>query len=150
MQDPGFFNFSIPREPGFRYTFTRSMRKALIIALASMYLLVSSGIVVNMHYCMGKLASLGIGHHDSKTCSSCGMDNNGCCKDEIKVVKLQDNQETTAGFTAVPKMEAEQISWVLPITTTWDPEQGAVRHFAHAPPETDAHSLQTLYCVFRI
>lgn len=126
------------------------MKKALVIALASMYLLVSSGVVVNMHYCMGKLASMGIGHHDSKSCSTCGMDNNGCCKDEVKVVKIQDNQETTAGFTAIPKMEAEQLAWSAPVSSSVSVEQATVRHFAHAPPDADGHSLQTLYCVFRI
>ena len=126
------------------------MKKALVIALASMYLLVSSGVVVNMHYCMGKLASLGIGHHDSKTCDKCGMDNTGCCKDEVKVVKIQDNQESSAGFTAVPKMEAEHLTWALPQAASLAVEKATVRHFAHAPPDGGGHSLHALYCVFRI
>jgi len=126
------------------------MKKALIIALASMYLLVSSGVVVNMHYCMGKLASLGIGHHDSKSCSKCGMDNTGCCKDEVKVVKIQDNQEAAAGFTAIPKMEAEPLDWIALMSTARLAGKAPVRHFAHAPPDEDGRSLQSLFCVFRI
>jgi hypothetical protein len=148
--DPRFFNVSIRTIRGKRYTFVSGMKKALVIALASMYLLVSSGVVVNMHYCMGKLASLGIGHHDSKSCSTCGMDNNGCCKDEVKVVKIQDNQEAAAGFTAIPKMVAEPIDWTSLVSMARLAETAPAHHFAHAPPEGDGRSAQSLLCVFRI
>ena len=126
------------------------MRKALVIALASVYLLVSSGVVVNMHYCMGKLATLGIGHHDSKTCEKCGMDNNGCCKDEVRVVKIQDNQESSAGFTAVPKIEATPVARPIEGSSGSYTKGSSIMQFAHAPPPGYGHGFQAFYCVFRI
>jgi hypothetical protein len=126
------------------------MKKALVIALASVYLLVSSGVVVNLHYCMGKLSSMGLIHHDSKTCGNCGMDNNGCCKDEIKVVKIQDNQDLGAGFPSIAKAEAVPPvhSFIADLTLSAQRSTKPVR--SHSPPPAPGPSRQSLLCTFRI
>ena len=56
-----------------------------------------------MHYCMGELADWGIGHNNSKTCAGCGMDktdekNNGCCKDEHKLIKNDTDQKIIESY----------------------------------------------------
>ena len=48
----------------------------------------SSGTVLSMHFCMGSFASLKIGFSEKQGCDKCGMDNKGCCHDDIKVIKL--------------------------------------------------------------
>lgn len=48
----------------------------------------SSGTVLSMHFCMGSFASVRVGHSDKKGCDKCGMENKGCCHDDIKVIKL--------------------------------------------------------------
>jgi hypothetical protein len=126
------------------------MKKLLVIALASIYLLVSSGVVVNLHYCMGKLSSMGLIHHDSKTCGNCGMDNNGCCKDEVKVVKLQDNQDLAAGFLAIPKLEAIQPTYPAVVSQTVIERHAAAFANSHSPPPGKGNSVQSFYCIFRI
>ena len=51
-----------------------------------------SGTVMSMHYCMGSLASMQIGHEDELECAKCGMKNSGCCHDDVKVVKIDNAQ----------------------------------------------------------
>lgn len=51
----------------------------------------SSGTVLSLHYCMGDFASVSIGHKDKKGCYKCGMENKGCCHDDVKVIKLDNN-----------------------------------------------------------
>ncbi len=48
--------------------------------------------MVSMHYCMNSFESVQVGAASSDKCGKCGMhteDSNGCCRDEVKVVKLQ-------------------------------------------------------------
>ena len=68
------------------------MKKLLISIAVISYLVVSTGVVVNLHYCMNRLASLDFYGAEKKLCARCGMDihlGKGCCRDEVKVVKLQ-------------------------------------------------------------
>lgn len=73
------------------------MRQVLVIILSIFYLLSSSGFTMYEHYCMGELAQASISDNifDNDRCSKCGMENkkgedNGCCKDEQKFVKTDD------------------------------------------------------------
>ena len=80
--------------PDFQLTFALSMKKAVIAILALLYIVTASGIVVNLHYCMGKLASVEYGIDTHETCGKCGMkDTPGCCETESKVVKVQDEHQ---------------------------------------------------------
>lgn len=68
------------------------MKRFLVLCLALVYLAVSSGFTVHVHYCMGHLvgASLMGSERDDHTCSRCGMEKkrgNKCCHDEHKVFK---------------------------------------------------------------
>jgi len=56
------------------------------------YLGVTTGVVINFHYCMEKLASAKLFDTKSKKCGKCGMhmeDSDGCCRDEVKIVKMK-------------------------------------------------------------
>jgi hypothetical protein len=70
------------------------VKKFVITILAFLYLGLASGVVMNMHYCMGKLSSVDYGYNEHDHCDECGMaKNDGCCNTELKVVKLQDSHE---------------------------------------------------------
>ena len=81
------------------------MKKFLATILAFIYLSTSIGATVHLHYCMGRLVSWGLLHHESKNCMTCGMpkkvDNKqhyitaskGCCKDEQKEIKTDKDQK---------------------------------------------------------
>ena len=75
------------------------MKKLFVAILALLYISTSSGAVVHLHYCMGKLAGWGFGDNKSKACGGCGMEktdekDNGCCKDEHKFLKTTQTKKS--------------------------------------------------------
>lgn len=71
------------------------MKKLLAAVLLFVYALVSTGFVVSVHYCMDKLNGVQLGDTSRDTCGKCGMalkDANGCCKENVKVYKMQTDQ----------------------------------------------------------
>ena len=73
------------------------MKKFLVTILALVYLASSSGAVVNLHYCMGKLKSWDLSHTSKNTCGNCGMEkaNKSCCHDEQKQLQTAKDQQLT-------------------------------------------------------
>jgi hypothetical protein len=68
------------------------MKKAVALILLLVYFVVSTGFTVNLHYCMDRFHSWELGASEQDACATCGMktsDSNGCCRDEVKTVKLQ-------------------------------------------------------------
>ena len=86
------------------------MKKLLTTALAIIYLSSSIGATLHLHYCMGRIISWGFINHESKNCTTCGMpkginssdftiSKEGCCKDESKFIKTDNDQKPSqAGF----------------------------------------------------
>ncbi len=78
------------------------MKKFLLSILAIIYLGISTGVTLHIHYCMGKLVDIGLVSKSNNRCDKCGMvkvnNHKGCCHDEQKVVKIQQDQNnaTTA------------------------------------------------------
>jgi hypothetical protein len=129
------------------------MKKIFITIIVLAYFMVSTGIVVSFHYCMDRLQSVQLGDNHSDNCSDCGMpkkDNKGCCKDEIKVLKLQMSHTApkalTAGLSFLPALPVIPVNFLTaPIFTS--PEKTS--SVAHSPPP----GRQDTYlrnCVFRI
>jgi hypothetical protein len=138
--------------PAKQTIFVPVMRKALVISLALVYFAVSSGVVVNLHYCMGKLAGTELGHSSvSDTCGKCGMERDGdCCKDEVKLVKA----DITANFVN-SFMHAGKADITLPDHQQFDYtfsyfNQGRIYSSIHAPPLVSDIPLYIKNCVFRI
>lgn len=118
------------------------------------YLAFSCGVVVNFHYCMDRLASTQFFGGEDRLCGKCGMhsdDSNGCCRDEFKVVKIQDDQQKT---------QAIEFNGIAPeITTTFTssflvmPFQNADllrHHHNHSPPLLSQQDTYLRNGVFRI
>ncbi|MEJ7586325.1 MAG: hypothetical protein WKI04_02065 [Ferruginibacter sp.] len=68
------------------------MKKILIAIIAMLYMGVSSGIAMEIHYCMGKRAGIDFYSDKKEKCSKCGMNSKktGCCSDEYKFLKLNE------------------------------------------------------------
>ena len=127
------------------------MKKLSIAILAIIYLGVSSGIAMNIHYCMGKLYSVDLMHSNDK-CSKCGMKNskNSCCNDKFKIVKLTDSH----------KIISNDINIFTPVAIHYNPKSifDANLHNAqiitlfnnHSPPISLGISLSILNSIFRI
>ena len=88
------------------------MKKLLATILAVVYLSASVGASLHLHYCMDKLVDWKLWSNGNKedACSSCGMAkteaNNGCCKDEHKVMKLKDDHRAADGYHAMQLLPA--------------------------------------------
>ena len=80
------------------------MKRFFAFILLLTYAVTSTGTTVQMHYCMGEPSSVKWdARSGKKTCGKCGMKKqkqkrNGCCKDEHKWVKLQDDQKASTAF----------------------------------------------------
>ena len=61
------------------------------------YFAFACGVVVNFHYCMDRYDSYSLYKAKSDWCPKCHMHTGtrGCCHDEVKVVKLQDDHQTS-------------------------------------------------------
>lgn len=76
------------------------MKKLFISLFAVIYLVIASGMVMNIHYCMGNITSVTFNHerdNDDGNCNKCGMDKteNHCCTNDTQFVKIIDAQQIT-------------------------------------------------------
>lgn len=69
------------------------MKKNLsILLIAFIYLIISSGVYISMHYCGGKLKnfSLAYAHADDGCCCGSKEKNKNCCKEKTLYIKVKD------------------------------------------------------------
>lgn len=140
------------------------MKKFLVTILALVYLTASVGATVNMHYCMDKLVAWGLGQEKpgKKSCPYCGMaktsqdkhcgkESKGCCKDEQKIVKLENDQKISDASFQFSQVPFESIS---PVFSDYSFEyvSSLTEEYplSHAPPRTQNVALFVLNCDFRI
>jgi hypothetical protein len=89
----------------------------LFFILSLLYLTASTGADLHLHYCMGHLSDWSIWiNNDEKKCSKCGMekqeeDDNGCCRDEQKWVKIEDDQKANL-IIEPPSLTSEDINYL--------------------------------------
>ena len=77
------------------------MKRLLTFLVAVFYLGVSSGIALQVHYCMDEVAAFTLMPAASDKCDTCGMKDNSCCRDEVTFIKLQDaHKQPVTGFEA--------------------------------------------------
>lgn len=75
------------------------MKKLFVTILALLYLGISTGAPLHLHYCMGKLVEMQLYGENGKPCD-CGSKQKNvckkdCCKHEQKLVKLEKDQKIT-------------------------------------------------------
>lgn len=134
------------------FNFTFRMKKFFLAILTMMYMTVTSGIAMEIHYCMGKKAGMDFYGNATDKCGSCGMTENksGCCHDEHQFYKLSDwhkNITNDINFSAIEIAVANEYpfySWQLPAFAA-----NAVSN-NHSPPECTRPSACVLNCTFRL
>lgn len=128
------------------------MKKVYTGILAILYLAVSSGIAMEIHYCMGKKAGIEFYGSSSEKCGKCGMDDKttGCCHDEFKFYKIHDSHYSSYNdiqLTANDPVIAHNYSlfpWQIPAGN----ELATVSD--HSPPDHTGPSACIRNCVFRL
>ena len=114
---------------------------------------VSSGVAMEIHYCMGEHAGADLyGSSDGK-CGRCGMkeqNKSGCCHDDHQFYKLNDSHKKSVSEfnfeTGEPALESSYViyDWLLPATTT----SAVIAN--HSPPLFSRPPARILHGVFRI
>lgn len=127
------------------------MKKIITAILAFLYLGVSSGIAMEIHYCMGEKTGIEFFGGDNEKCSKCGMkEKKGCCTDEHKFYKLNDSHKSVSNDA---KLNAPVvfISNTFPVFNCLPATSAAKNNTAsHSPPIHNKPSACILNCVFRI
>jgi len=129
------------------------MKKVLTILVLLTYFAVSTGFVVNLHYCMDRFHSWELGHSEKDLCDTCGMESgkSKCCHDEFKVVKLQNDQAPAQYAVFAFSVPAEVPSFTSlylipdtrPVALPAAPAKGP-------PPLLKGQDTHVFHCVFRI
>jgi hypothetical protein len=130
------------------------MKKISISILLVCYFAVSSGIVVNFHYCMNKLASTEFFATEGKKCGKCGMNmhkGKGCCHDEVKVIKMGGDQKVTAAVNYdFASLATDAILPSAFIATSFYNTPVPNNYNNHSPPLRTGQDIYIQNCVFRI
>ena len=131
------------------------MKKLVVILLLFVYGVTTVGATVHLHFCMNKFVGWDFSENENRTCSKCGMKDvaikKGCCKDEHKQLKIDnDHQKSTVTFLT-NELAAPIILSILPIHTF--AILGQKLHLAtyNLPPHTPPiQRLHILYCTYLI
>jgi hypothetical protein len=129
------------------------MKKIIVAILAILYMGMSSGIAMDIHYCMGKETGVDFyskGTEDSK-CDKCGMKHmKGCCGETHKFYKLTNSHKSVSndinfGTTIVAILTTFPLSgYYLPITIAAQTANN------YSPPDYARPSYCIMNSVFRI
>lgn len=119
--------------------------------MAFVYIVVASGVAVNIHYCMGKLTGVDYSYNNDGTCGKCGMKNKkGCCHNDFKIVKISDDQQlakVNIDFSQAPIL---LHSFVADFSQPLQGKENFLSLLYHSPPDFKAASVYLYNCVFRI
>lgn len=128
------------------------MKKGIASILFIFYFAFSSGVVINLHYCMNKFDSSKFGAEKSKLCGKCGMhtdDSNRCCHDVVKVIKIQDDQQVSSTNVKFTSPEATVIVHTYSTDELINNNVNDFTFSNHSPP-LNKQDTYLLNCVFRI
>jgi hypothetical protein len=157
----GMYDFNqlvnLPGSPHFSrlscYLYSVIMKKIIAFITFLCYFAVTCGVIVNFHYCMNRLNSTQFFTAESKTCGKCGMhtDSNGCCKDKVKIVKMQIDQKTTSSISfELPAFDALVIIPSEFISAAFITAGYAKQYQNHSPPLLTGQDTYLNNCVFKI
>lgn len=132
------------------------MKRLIVFILLVSYSIATTGTGMQLHFCMGKRSDIEWNSvSQNNTCSKCGMKKmdvpNGCCKDEYKWIKIQDDQKANIFSFQLAKIQFVEF---LPfINYNYTPPAfnvGNLSADSHAPPTCYETAIYKRNCVFLI
>lgn len=119
--------------------------------LAVIYITLTSGVAVNVHYCMGRIAGTTYGLEDDHQCDQCGMEQkDGCCQTEHKLVKADDDHISSKSVSADAPVFTAVATEISGYLTPLIPGRAYLTPRYHAPPGIQSNDLCVLNSVFRM
>jgi hypothetical protein len=118
------------------------IKKLFISIIAVIYLVVTTGMVVNIHYCMGKISSISFSHendHKDGSCSKCGMNKteNHCCTDDVKYVKITDaHQSAQTDISEAGSVSTVPVFFISLNTALQGSAKEPLSYYFSPPPKT--------------
>ena len=131
----------------------RCMKKLLASILLMIYFTVNTGFVVSMHYCMDKIDSVQIGAVENEKCNKCGMhteDSDGCCRDEVKVLKLQQDPLVAKVLLPIVAQTPVELPLSMHLIAPFYNFQLADDYDYFRPPLISEQDTYLSNCVFRL
>jgi hypothetical protein len=117
------------------------------------YFAVTAGIVVNLHYCMSRFDSARLYTTGTDICGKCGMhteDSDGCCHDELKVIKLNEDHHFSSFIFELRSPETVPSNYHnLPAEIITESARQK-DYLNHSPPLLSQQDSYLQNCVFRI
>ena len=130
------------------------MKKAILAIVACLYLVVTSGVQLQFHYCMGHLERTSVSVLPDAKCAVCGMvsGKSACCHTVNQWVKVGDNHQPSVAFLSLP---TPFETGLLPTQDFYTKPsrilaQAPILTGNHSPPPSPVGQLHIYYCVFRV
>lgn len=132
------------------------MKRLTTILLAFLYITLTSGFTVNVHYCMGRLASLEFSSHENDQCNKCSKPEKKkkgkCCREEAKFCKADVSSHQLAKAQQSSEPAVKDLS--LPVAIVPVPaisNTQPISHYDHGPPDDCKRiPLYIQYCTYLI
>jgi len=127
------------------------MKKILISIVALLYMAVSSGIAMDIHYCMGKKIGVDFYSNENNLCGKCGMKHKkGCCGDEHKFYKLSDSHKNISNDISFTTSSVA-LNTAYPIYIEQFPINLSLQTYTdYSPPDYSKRPVRLLNGVFRL
>lgn len=136
------------------------MKRISLIIITLIYVVMSSGVTLSYHYCMGRLADVKVmGLADNcmsckkNSCASCGSEKHTspCCKDEAQFIKITSDQNISHFVADLSPATIDLLPVLLNEFKFLQPESVLVDYRAFDdPPECTSNPLFIRHCTFLI
>lgn len=128
------------------------MKKLLVIAILLVYGASSSGMTLYIHYCCGKVETLGLSPVSGKNCKEpgkTGLAKTPCCEDKTLSFSLKADQ-VPANFIVPSFLAASLPAHITTLLLSTPIYHGNRVQEVFAPPPLPIKDLTRLYCIYRI
>ena len=128
------------------------MKKVLASITLCFYFAASCGVMINFHYCMERYTSFKLYAVPDDKCDLCGMHtgDKGCCRDEVKIVKLQVDQHVSDVVFNFQDINPDVTIPSEFITSSFCNIEVSIHFKDRPPPLLTEHDTYLQNCVFRI
>jgi hypothetical protein len=128
------------------------MKKVIGSVTVFAYLALTCGVMVNYHYCMDRYDSFRLYQASSDWCTTCGMHTrgHGCCHDEVKIVKLQDDHQTSSFSFSLKNLQPAMFTPSELLSIALGKGEALLNKTDHSPPLISRRDAYLKNCVFRI
>jgi hypothetical protein len=128
------------------------MKRLIASLTVIIYFAFACGVLVNFHYCMDRYDSYSLYKAASDWCPKCHMHTGtrGCCHDEVKIVKLQDDHQTSSASFAFKNIQPAIIVPSEFLSVVLLAEDIRLHKTDHSPPLLSQQDIYIQNRVFRI